>query len=128
MRDGLTLLIEYGWSSPMQLLSYRNPNSASSESVIGRARGRPPRSLYGSARNRPSSSSSTISREETYDGAGAVAAPVRDDEGRALGAFGVATPISHHSRAVGKGNRDAVIDVAARAASDLRLAQRTEHA
>jgi IclR family transcriptional regulator, pca regulon regulatory protein len=69
-----------------------------------------------------------LSWEETYDGAWAVAAPVRDDEGHALGAFGVATPISRHSRAVEKSNRDAVIDVAARAGSALRLGQRTEHA
>jgi DNA-binding IclR family transcriptional regulator len=69
-----------------------------------------------------------LSWEETYDGAWAVAAPVLDDEGHALGAFGVATPISRHSRTVEKGNRDAVIDVAARAGSALRLGQRREHA
>ncbi len=69
-----------------------------------------------------------LSWEETYDGAWAVAAPVLDDEGHALGAFGVATPISRHSRAVEKSNRDAVIDVAARAASALRLGERGEHA
>lgn len=68
-----------------------------------------------------------LSWEETYDGAWAVAAPVRDDEGHALAAFGVATPISRHSRAVEKDNRDAVIDVAARAASALRLGERAEH-
>lgn len=56
-----------------------------------------------------------------------MAAPVLDDEGHALGAFGVATPISRHSRAVEKDNRDAVIDVAARAGSALRLGQRSEH-
>jgi DNA-binding IclR family transcriptional regulator len=69
-----------------------------------------------------------LSWEETYDGAWAVAAPVRDDEGHALGAFGVATPVSRHSRAVEKGNRDAVIDVAARAGSALSLGQGGDHA
>ena len=69
-----------------------------------------------------------FSWEETYDGAWAVAAPVLDDEGHALGAFGVATPISRHSRAVEKDNRDAVIDVAARAGSALRLGEGAEHA
>jgi IclR family acetate operon transcriptional repressor len=69
-----------------------------------------------------------LSREETYDGAWAVAAPVLDDEGRVLGAFGVATPISRHSRRVEQGNRDAAIGVAARAASALRLGERGEHA
>ncbi len=67
-----------------------------------------------------------LSWEETYDGAWAVAAPIRDGEGRALGAFGVATPISRHSRRVETDNRAAVIDVAARAASALRLGQRSE--
>ena len=69
-----------------------------------------------------------LSWEETYDGAWAVAAPVLDDEGRALAAFGVATPISRHSRTVQRGNRDAAIDVAARAASALRFGQRAEQA
>ena len=69
-----------------------------------------------------------LSWEETYDGAWAVAAPVLDDEGHALGAFGVATPISRHSRTVEKGNREAVIDVAAQASSALRLGERAEHA
>jgi DNA-binding IclR family transcriptional regulator len=69
-----------------------------------------------------------LSWEETYDGAWAVAAPIRDDEGRALAAFGVATPVSRHSPKVQAGNRDAVIDVAARAASTLRLGERREHA
>jgi DNA-binding IclR family transcriptional regulator len=68
-----------------------------------------------------------LSWEETYDGAWAVAAPIRDGEGRALGAFGVATPISRHSRRVETDNRSAVIDVAARAASALRLGPRVEH-
>ena len=45
-----------------------------------------------------------------------------------LAAFGVATPISRHSRRVEAGNRGAVIDVAARAASALRLGQRAEDA
>lgn len=69
-----------------------------------------------------------FSWEETYDGAWAVAAPILDGEGRALAAFGVATPISRHNRAVEKGNRDAAIDAAARAASTLRLGQRAEQA
>ncbi len=69
-----------------------------------------------------------FSWEETYDGAWAVAAPVLDDEGHALGAFGVATPMSRHSHAVERDNRQAVIDVAARAASALRLGERAEHA
>lgn len=69
-----------------------------------------------------------FSWEETYDGAWAAAAPVLDDDGRAVAAFGVATPVSRHTRAVEKRNRDAVIDVAPRAASALRLGQRAEHA
>jgi DNA-binding IclR family transcriptional regulator len=62
-----------------------------------------------------------LSWEETYDGAWAVAAPVLDDEGHAVAAFGVATPITRHNRQVEQGNRAAVIDVAARAASALRV-------
>jgi DNA-binding IclR family transcriptional regulator len=69
-----------------------------------------------------------LSWEETYDGAWAVAAPILDAEGHALGAFGVATPISRHSRAVEKGNRDVVIDAAAQAGSALHLGQSGEHA
>jgi DNA-binding IclR family transcriptional regulator len=69
-----------------------------------------------------------LSWEETYDGAWAVAAPVLDDEGHALAAFGVATPISRHTSEVEAGNRDAVIDVAARGSSALRIRQRAEHA
>jgi IclR family acetate operon transcriptional repressor len=69
-----------------------------------------------------------LSWEETYDGAWAVAAPVLDDEGHAVAAFGVATPISRHNRRVQKGNLEAVTDVAPRAASALRLGQRAEHA
>jgi hypothetical protein len=78
-------------------------------------------------RGSAASSESVIGWEETYNAAWAVAAPARDDEGHALGAFGVAAPIARHSRAGEKGNRDAVIDVAARAASALRLGQRPEH-
>jgi DNA-binding IclR family transcriptional regulator len=62
-----------------------------------------------------------LSWQETYDGAWAVAAPVLDGAGRALAAFGVATPISRHSRAVQAGNRDAVLDLAAAASSALRV-------
>jgi DNA-binding IclR family transcriptional regulator len=69
-----------------------------------------------------------LSWEETYDGAWAVAAPVLDDEGHAVAAFGVATPITRHSRQVEKDNRAAVTDVASRAASSLGLGQRAEHA
>ncbi len=69
-----------------------------------------------------------LSWEETYDGAWAVAAPVRDSEGHAVAAFGVATPISRHSRKIEADNRAAVIDVAPRAASALRLGQRAEQA
>jgi DNA-binding IclR family transcriptional regulator len=68
-----------------------------------------------------------LSWEETYDGAWAVAAPVLDSDGHAVAAFGVATPITRHSREVQDGNRDAVTDVAPRAASALRLGQRAEH-
>jgi IclR family transcriptional regulator, KDG regulon repressor len=68
-----------------------------------------------------------LSWEETYDGAWAVAAPILDDDGRAVAAIGVATPVSRHSRAVEASNRAAVIDVAPRAASALRLGQRAEH-
>lgn len=69
-----------------------------------------------------------LSWEETYDGAWAVAAPVLDGEGRAVAAFGVATPISRHSRRIEAANRAAVIDVAPRAASALRLGRRAEPA
>jgi DNA-binding IclR family transcriptional regulator len=61
-----------------------------------------------------------LSWEETYDGAWAVAAPVLGDDGRAVAAFGVATPVSRHSRKVQQRTRAAVIDVAPRAASALR--------
>ena len=69
-----------------------------------------------------------LSWEETYDGAWAVAAPVLDDDGHAVAAFGVATPITRHSRAVEDDNRAAVTDVAPRAASALRLGHGAEHA
>jgi DNA-binding IclR family transcriptional regulator len=69
-----------------------------------------------------------LSREETYDGAWAVAAPVLDDEGHAVAAFGVATPITRHNRQVEKANRNAVMDVAPRAALALRVGARGEHA
>jgi DNA-binding IclR family transcriptional regulator len=78
-----------------------------------------------------------LSWEETYDGAWAVAAPVLDDEGHAVAAFGVAAPITRHSRRVERSNRAAVTDVAPRAASalgfatrsrTLSLGQRAEHA
>lgn len=62
-----------------------------------------------------------LSWQETYDGAWAVAAPLLDGAGCALAAFGVATPISRHSRAVQTANRDAVLDVAGRAARALRV-------
>lgn len=64
-----------------------------------------------------------LSWQETYDGAWAVAAPVLDGAGCALGAFGVATPISRHSRAVQTANRDAAADVAARATLALRVGE-----
>jgi DNA-binding IclR family transcriptional regulator len=64
-----------------------------------------------------------LSWQETYDGAWAVAAPVLDGGGRAVAAFGVATPISRHSRSVQMGNRDAVLDIAARASSALSVGQ-----
>lgn len=60
-----------------------------------------------------------LSWEETYDGAWAVAAPVRDQEGHAFAALGVATPVSRHSRQIERANRLAVVDQAARAASAL---------
>jgi IclR family acetate operon transcriptional repressor len=75
-----------------------------------------------------------FSWEETYDGAWAVAAPVLDDQGHALAAFGVATPISRHSRTVQARHRDAAIEVATRSASALRVGvrgprgERDEHA
>lgn len=68
-----------------------------------------------------------FSWEETYDGAWAVAAPLLDDEGHAFAAFGVATPISRHSREAEAINRDAAIDLATRAASAFRVGQRPEH-
>lgn len=68
-----------------------------------------------------------FSWQETYDGAWAVAAPVLDDEGRALAAFGVATPISRHTRRVETHNRRAVVEAAGRAGSALSLGQRAEH-
>jgi IclR family transcriptional regulator, acetate operon repressor len=69
-----------------------------------------------------------VSWEETYDGAWAVAAPVLDDDGHAVAAFGVATPITRHSRPVEDDNRAAVTEVAPRAASALRLGHGAEHA
>jgi DNA-binding IclR family transcriptional regulator len=69
-----------------------------------------------------------LSWEETYDGAWAVAAPVLDDDGHAVAGFGVATPVTRHSRAVQDEFRAAVTDVALRAASALRFGQRAEHA
>jgi DNA-binding IclR family transcriptional regulator len=69
-----------------------------------------------------------LSWEETYDGAWAVAAPVLDGDGHALAAFGVATPVTRHSRAVQDENRAAVSEVALRAASALRVGERAEHA
>ena len=68
-----------------------------------------------------------LSWEETYDGAWAVAAPVLDDDGHAVAAFGVATPVTRHSRAVQDDNRAAVTEVAPRAASALRVGERAEH-
>jgi DNA-binding IclR family transcriptional regulator len=64
-----------------------------------------------------------FSWEETYDGAWAVAAPLLDDEGHAFAAFGVATPISRHTRRVEANHRKSAVDVAARASSALRLGQ-----
>ena len=64
-----------------------------------------------------------LSWEETYDGAWAVAAPVLDGAGRALAAFGVATPISRHSRAVQSANRDAALGLARAASSALRVGE-----
>ncbi len=60
-----------------------------------------------------------LSWEETYDGAWAVAAPLLDDEGHAFAALGVAAPVSRHSDDTEALNRQAVIDVAARAAQKL---------
>jgi IclR family acetate operon transcriptional repressor len=68
-----------------------------------------------------------FSWQETYDGAWAVAAPVLDDERHALAAFGVATPISRHTRGVEATHREAVIDAAAGGASALRGGQGSEH-
>jgi DNA-binding IclR family transcriptional regulator len=95
---------------------------------------RPPQKLAGGTitdRNQIRRQLKTIARrgwglswEETYDGAWAVAAPVLDDDGRAVAAFGVATPVSRHTRRVQESNRAAVIDVAPRAASALRLGPR----
>jgi DNA-binding IclR family transcriptional regulator len=67
-----------------------------------------------------------LSWEETYDGAWAVAAPVLDGNGRALAAFGVATPISRHSRTVQTGNRDAVLALATAASRALRIGEPAE--
>jgi DNA-binding IclR family transcriptional regulator len=69
-----------------------------------------------------------LSWEETYDGAWAVAAPVLDDDGHAVAAFGVATPVTRHSRAVQDEFRAAVTEVALRAASALRVGERPEQA
>jgi len=67
-----------------------------------------------------------FSWEETYDGAWAVAAPVFDPERRAFAAFGVATPISRHSRRIEAAHRAEVIAAAERARSALRLGRRGE--
>jgi DNA-binding IclR family transcriptional regulator len=56
-----------------------------------------------------------------------VAAPVLDDERHAFAAFGVATPISRHTRVLEASHRRAVITAAERARSSLRLGQRAEH-
>jgi DNA-binding IclR family transcriptional regulator len=64
--------------------------------------------------------------EETYDGAWAVAAPVRDGDGHAFASFGVATPITRHSRRVESNNRRAVLDAAARGSSAFRRGEGAE--
>jgi DNA-binding IclR family transcriptional regulator len=60
-----------------------------------------------------------LSREETYDGAWALAAPVLDDDGHAFASIGVAAPISRHSGATEARTRRAVMAAAARAGEKL---------
>lgn len=63
-----------------------------------------------------------MSWQETYDGAWAVAAPVRADDGHAFAAIGVAAPISRHSASREAATRRAVITAAG--AATTRLASR----
>jgi DNA-binding IclR family transcriptional regulator len=67
-----------------------------------------------------------LSWEETYDGAWAVAAPVRADDGHAFASIGVAAPISRHSSAREAANRRAVIAAAAAATSKLSARRATQ--
>jgi DNA-binding IclR family transcriptional regulator len=60
-----------------------------------------------------------LSWEETYDGAWAVAAPVRAEDGHAFASIGVAAPVSRHSSAREAAHRRAVIAAADAATSRL---------
>jgi DNA-binding IclR family transcriptional regulator len=60
-----------------------------------------------------------LSWEETYDGAWAVAAPIRAGDGHAFASIGVAAPISRHSRSRELANRQAVIATGRAAAQRL---------
>jgi DNA-binding IclR family transcriptional regulator len=67
-----------------------------------------------------------LSWEETYDGAWAVAAPVRAEDGHAFASIGVAAPISRHSSAREADNRRAVIAAADAATSKLSASRPTQ--
>jgi len=60
-----------------------------------------------------------LSWEETYDGAWAVAAAVRADDGHAFASIGVAAPISRHSSSREAANRRAVMAAAGAATTKL---------
>ncbi len=61
-----------------------------------------------------------FSREETYDGAWAIGAPLLDAEGHAFAAIGVAAPISRHSSAIEAATRRAVVAAAGQAGQRLQ--------
>ncbi len=61
-----------------------------------------------------------ISWQETFEGAWALAAPIFDQDGAALGAIGVAAPISRHTQSVERATRRALLEAAARAGDLLR--------
>jgi DNA-binding IclR family transcriptional regulator len=61
-----------------------------------------------------------ISWQETFDGAWALAAPIRDEDGHAVASIGVAAPISRHSEATEEATRQALLHAIARAAERLR--------
>jgi DNA-binding IclR family transcriptional regulator len=61
-----------------------------------------------------------ISWQETFDGAWALGAPIRDEDGHAVASIGVAAPISRHSEATEDATRQALLHAVAGAAERLR--------